>query len=66
MPLGKHKGTMLREVPADNSLWLADQPEVNYMHRTIFVYIDSRRPWLERAARVGYAKRCFPEGGSIT
>jgi hypothetical protein len=44
---------MLRDVPADYLLWLADQPEVKYRHPTIFVYIDSRRPWLERAARAG-------------
>jgi hypothetical protein len=53
MPFGKHKGKMFRDVPADYLLWFPDQPEVKYKHPTIFVYIDSRRPWLERAARVG-------------
>jgi hypothetical protein len=53
MPFGKQTGKMLRDVPADYLLWLADQPEVKYKHATIFVYIDSRRLWFERAVRVG-------------
>ena len=44
--------TKVDDVPADCLLWLADQPDVKYRHPTIFVYIDSRRLWLERAARV--------------
>jgi hypothetical protein len=56
MPFGKHKGKRLDEVPADYLLWLADQPEVKYKYPTIFVYIDSRRPWLEMEARVQQAE----------
>jgi uncharacterized protein (DUF3820 family) len=43
MPFGKHKGKMLRDVPADCLGWLADQPEVKYKHSTILVYVESRR-----------------------
>lgn len=43
MPFGKHKDTLMRDVPANYLLWLADQPDFGEKNPNLLKYIEERR-----------------------
>lgn len=43
MPFGKHKGTLMRDVPANYLLWLADQPDFGEKNPNLLKYVEERR-----------------------
>lgn len=50
LTFGKHKGTALRDVPADYLLWLAEQDGFSARYPKVALYIKRCRHELEREA----------------
>ncbi len=50
MPLGKHKGKRLQNVPASYLMWLYDQPGFKERNRGLADYIDRKWDNLEMEA----------------